>query len=142
MYAVLSYNGSDWLNYKHNRYNLCVRHLQVLVKSYGQHTYLSKTMKYSRPEFYANATLLYPVLSFKHHILMYLDEYLIKLAFLRGKIGHKNTPPPKVIICNIFQIYFVRCTECQVLIGPRREKTCLWGFRQSEFQNSLLSYRD
>ena len=26
--------------------------------------------------------------------------------------------------------------------GPRREKTCLWGFRQSEFQTSLLSYRD
>ena len=28
------------------------------------------------------------------------------------------------------------------LFGPRREKTCIWGFRQSEFQNSLLSYRD
>ena len=26
--------------------------------------------------------------------------------------------------------------------GPRREKTCLRGFRQSEFQSSLLSYRD
>ena len=26
--------------------------------------------------------------------------------------------------------------------GPRREKTCLRGFRQSEFKNSLLSYRD
>ena len=26
--------------------------------------------------------------------------------------------------------------------GPRREKTCLRGFRQSEFQTSLLSYRD
>ena len=27
-------------------------------------------------------------------------------------------------------------------IGPRREKTCLRGFRQSEIQTSLLSYRD
>ena len=26
--------------------------------------------------------------------------------------------------------------------GPHRDKTCLWGFRQSEFQTSLLSYRD
>ena len=26
--------------------------------------------------------------------------------------------------------------------GPRREKTCLRGFRQSEFQTSLFSYRD
>ena len=30
----------------------------------------------------------------------------------------------------------------QVSYGPRREKTCLWGFRQSEFQTGLLSYRD
>ena len=28
------------------------------------------------------------------------------------------------------------------LFGPRREKTCLRGFRQSEFQTSLLRYRD
>ena len=26
--------------------------------------------------------------------------------------------------------------------GPRREKTCLRGFRQGEFQTSLLGYRD
>ena len=30
----------------------------------------------------------------------------------------------------------------QGLIGPRRDKTCLRGFRQSEIQTSLLSYRD
>ena len=32
--------------------------------------------------------------------------------------------------------------ECSNIIGPRREKTCLRGFRQNEFQTSLLSYRD
>ena len=37
-----------------NRYNLYVRHLQVIVKSYGQHTYLSNTLKYSRPEYKRN----------------------------------------------------------------------------------------
>ena len=26
--------------------------------------------------------------------------------------------------------------------GPFREKTCLWGFCQSEIQTGLLSYRD
>ena len=29
-----------------------------------------------------------------------------------------------------------------VQIGPRREKTCLCGFRQSEFQTNLFSYSD
>ena len=29
-----------------------------------------------------------------------------------------------------------------ILYLPRREKTCLRGFRQSEFQTRLLSYRD
>ena len=28
-----------------------------------------------------------------------------------------------------------------VLIGPGREKTYLWGFRQSDTQISLLSYK-
>ena len=32
--------------------------------------------------------------------------------------------------------------ESEVLNGPRREKTCLLGLRQSEFQTSLFSYRD
>ena len=40
------------LNYKQYRYKLCVRHLRVIVQSYGQHTYLPKTMKYSRPDFF------------------------------------------------------------------------------------------
>ena len=30
----------------------------------------------------------------------------------------------------------------QSISGPRREKTCLRGFRQSEIQTNLLSYRD
>ena len=34
------------------------------------------------------------------------------------------------------------CMLHSSLIGPRREKTCLRGFRQSEIQTSLLSYRD
>ena len=33
-------------------------------------------------------------------------------------------------------------TAIRLKIGPRCEKTCLLGFQQSEFQTSLLSYRD
>ena len=40
---------------------------------------LSKTMKYSTPEFYANSTLSSQDLCCKHYISMYLDEYLTKL---------------------------------------------------------------
>ena len=32
--------------------------------------------------------------------------------------------------------------EMQIIYGPRRDKTCLRGFQQSEAQTSLLSYRD
>ena len=32
--------------------------------------------------------------------------------------------------------------QIQNINGPRRDKTCLQGFRQSEIQISLLSYRD
>ena len=52
---------------------------QVIVKSYGQHTYLEKAMKSSQPEFYANASLSSQVLFPKHYIFMYLGEYLAKL---------------------------------------------------------------
>ena len=33
-------------------------------------------------------------------------------------------------------------TSSLSLFGPRRDKTCLPGFQQSETQTSLLSYRD
>ena len=39
--------------------------------------------------------------------------------------------------------YRDKLDSCSMFIyGPRREKTCLRGFRQAEFQTSLLSYRD
>ena len=33
-------------------------------------------------------------------------------------------------------------TDQTTWYGPRRDKTCLRDFRQSEFQTSLLSYSD
>ena len=53
---------------------------QVIVKSYGQHTYLEEAMKSSQPEFYANATLSSQVLCPKHYIFMHLGEYRAKLS--------------------------------------------------------------
>ena len=52
---------------------------QVIVKSYGQHTYLEEVMESSRPELYANATLSSQALCPKHYISMYLGEYPAKL---------------------------------------------------------------
>ena len=52
--------------------------LQVIVKSYRQHTYLPKTLKHYRPEHHAKTTLSSQDLCCKHCISMYLDEYLIK----------------------------------------------------------------
>ena len=51
----------------------------VIIKSYGQHTYLQEAMKSSQPEFYANASLSSQVFCPKHYISMYLCEYPVKL---------------------------------------------------------------
>ena len=42
--------------------------IQVIVKSYEQHTYLEEKMTTSQPEFYANASLFSTVLCPKHYI--------------------------------------------------------------------------
>ena len=52
---------------------------QVIVKSYGQHTYLEEVMKSFQPEFYANATLSSQFLWPKRYISKYLGEYPAKL---------------------------------------------------------------
>ena len=52
---------------------------QVIVKSYGQHSYLEEAMKSSQTRFYANASLLSQDLCPKHYISMYLGEYPAKL---------------------------------------------------------------
>ena len=51
---------------------------QVIVKRYGQHTYLEEAMKYSQPEFNANISLSSQVLCPKHYISMCLGEYRAK----------------------------------------------------------------
>ena len=59
---------------------LYVWHLQVTVKSHGQHTFLYETMKSSKPKFYANEPFSSQVLCCKYYISMYLDEYLAKFC--------------------------------------------------------------
>ena len=58
-----------------------------------EHACLQKTIKSSRPKFFANAPLLSQVLCSKHYISIYLDEYLTKLS--AEKMGQKIPPPPK-----------------------------------------------
>ena len=40
------------------------------------------------------------------------------------------------------ELKYIFATDTITRLGPRRDKTCLRGFRQSEIQTSLLSYRD
>ena len=71
--------------------------------------HFKRTMKYSRPKFHADATLLSPVLCCKHYISMYLDEYLTKLWFSLEKIlVTKNTHTPKLLGpgINMYYMYF------------------------------------
>ena len=56
-----------------------VKLAELIVKSYGQHTYLEEAMKSSQPEFYANASHSSQVLCPKHYIFMHLGEYPAKL---------------------------------------------------------------
>ena len=52
-------------------------------------------MTYSRPEFYANTTLLSPDSCSKHCISMYLYEYPTKHWFSAKKLSPKIRPTPK-----------------------------------------------
>ena len=68
---------------------------QLIVKSYGQHTYLEEAMTSSQTEFYTNASLSSQVLCPKHYISMYLGEYPAKRWFFVKKyLVTKNTPTP------------------------------------------------
>ena len=78
-------------------------------------------MKYSRPEFYANAKLSSQGLCCKHQTSMYLVEYLTKLWLSAKKFGLKKYPTPLnpkllALRCNIFDIFlFFMCTECPII---------------------------
>ena len=45
-------------------------------------------------------------------------------------------------VCFIKSMKKILCLHIIMIYGPRLDKTCLRGFRQSKTQNSLLSYRD
>ena len=61
-------------------------------QSYGQYIFVQKTMKYSRPELYANATLLSQIECCKHYISIYLDEKTDKTLTFCKKMVTKIPP--------------------------------------------------
>ena len=78
-----------------------------------------------------------------------LPEYHLEFLSLKGGCrGSSESTLVKLLEISCRSSFVNQLTEkCttrveHILIGPRREKTCLREFRQSEFQTSLLSYRD
>ena len=76
-------------------------------------------------------------------------EHIVYGAFcgstdVRAAFGNIECIEIVFIFCSFQQLY--RRNQLYenniIIIGPRREKTSLRGFHQSEFQTSLLSYRD
>ena len=66
-----------------------------------------------------------------HEVLTSLALHLLPwFVYASSKDCDKNA---QVLTC-------FSCSPMQ-LSGPRREKPCLRGFRQSEFETSVLSYR-
>ena len=112
-------NRSGWLNLKHNRYNLCVSHVQAIVKSHEQHTYF-------RREFYANTSFSPEVLCNAANIYAHEFGWISyeTLAFCEIKFSHKIPSPPKPcgpgFNMQMFQIFFARCTKWQVLIKAKK----------------------
>ena len=51
MYTVCSYDIPQRTGWTDKTINRTVSYLQATDKSYGQHTYLQKTIAYSRPDF-------------------------------------------------------------------------------------------
>ena len=54
-----------------------------------------------------------------------------------GQVKERETGEVDYGICSKIREY-----QSPSIYGPRRDKTCLQGFRQNETQTSLLSYRD
>ena len=71
------------------------------------------------------------------------------MIFLKDLIGQgwAQAPLPPEFILLLFCVAclwrqsFCDVSLCLCSYGPRREKTCLRGFQQSDNQTSLLSYR-
>ena len=79
---------------------------------------------------------IFPAASFFSTISSFLGE--------RGFCGFGGGPFLSFLPTEIHMVQPIIAHEILVLItyGPRREKTCLQGFRKREFQTSLLSYTD
>ena len=67
------------------------------------------------------------------YVLLLLREYSV--GFPQQRINCEQGSPAGISYTN-------EQNTIPISYGHRREKTCLRGFRQSEFQTSLLSYRD
>ena len=77
--------------------------------------------------------------------LFYKCSATDRTSFGVSKLSRRLHRLVGVYSCQNATLLEVTCRSSNVFMekyGPRREKTCLRGFRKSEIQTSLLSYRD
>ena len=69
-----------------------------------------------------------------------LHHYLFKL---KNSSENEIQLELDIITCDPLHFFNIPSNvHCTISSGPRRDKTSRWGFRQSDIQISLLSYRD
>ena len=77
------------------------------------------------------------------YMLVKYDDFVFRIA---RQLNYKRTltsvTTARIDLAGFPYEAFEQGGKVNKSLGPRREKTCLRGFRQSEFQTSLLSYRD
>ena len=88
------------------------------------------------------SSCLSPVLNMiTDHILVWRCEFRIKFLFLTGVIIFLQTRFANRFCCNPTYSYLQLFSLYIIKIEPRREKTCLRGFRPGATQIGLYSHR-
>ena len=113
-------NRSDWLIYKQNRYNLCVRHLQVKVKVMDNILIYQKQLNLLDPNSmqtqYTFVSIFVLQTFFKNIFRCKPDKTLVFCEInSHKKIPHPLNPKVLELILSK-HTPIVRCTECQILI--------------------------
>ena len=79
----------------------------------------------------------------KSHIVAQLLYFIYEYSFLYYSVPeyfseYVETEDEEIFY--ILELELAKVSRCTLIFGPHSDKTCLRGFRQSEFRTSLLNY--